>query len=185
MRRLTANHKIASRLFDVWCNLIAASPLWPVTIRRYLYAPAGIRLRDQDIFPHCTFTGNRFEIGARSWVNRRVFFDCLDAPIQIGSHCGIGMDVLFVTGSHRIEGPAKRGGTAFSQGIVVGNGVWIGARATVLPGVTIAEGCVIAAGAVVARSCQPNGLYAGVPARRIRDLPTDEAPGETLAGTAG
>jgi maltose O-acetyltransferase len=40
----------------------------------------------------------------------------------------------------------------------------------VLPGVTVGDGCVIAAGAVVNADCQPDGLYAGVPARRVRDL---------------
>lgn len=50
------------------------------------------------------------------------------------------------------------------------DGCWLGGNVTVLPGVTIGRGCVIAAGAVVTKSCDPNGLYAGVPARRIRDL---------------
>jgi acetyltransferase-like isoleucine patch superfamily enzyme len=40
----------------------------------------------------------------------------------------------------------------------------------VLPGVTVAAGCVTAAGAVVAADTEPDGLYAGVPATRIRDL---------------
>jgi maltose O-acetyltransferase len=40
----------------------------------------------------------------------------------------------------------------------------------VLDGVTIGAGCVIAAGAVVTRDCEPDGLYAGVPAVRKRDL---------------
>jgi maltose O-acetyltransferase len=54
--------------------------------------------------------------------------------------------------------------------VSVGNGSWLGTGVTVLPGVTIGEGCVIAAGAVVTADCAPDGLYAGVPARRIRDL---------------
>lgn len=52
----------------------------------------------------------------------------------------------------------------------VGDGCWIGANATILPGVTVAPGCVIAAGAVVTKDTEPDGLYAGVPARRVRDL---------------
>jgi maltose O-acetyltransferase len=38
---------------------------------------------------------------------------------------------------------------------------------------------VIAAGAVVTEDCAPDGLYAGVPARRIRDL--DEGLGAATA----
>lgn len=39
--------------------------------------------------------------------------------------------------------------------------------------VSVGAGCVIASGAVVTRDPEPNGLYAGVPAVRKRDLPTD------------
>lgn len=52
----------------------------------------------------------------------------------------------------------------------IGMGTWIGAGAVVLPGVTIGPGCVVAAGAVVVRHCEPNGLYAGVPARRVKEI---------------
>jgi acetyltransferase-like isoleucine patch superfamily enzyme len=54
----------------------------------------------------------------------------------------------------------------------IGNGCWIGAGVTILPGVTIGEGCVIGAGSVVTRSTEANGLYVGMPARRVRELGT-------------
>jgi carbonic anhydrase/acetyltransferase-like protein (isoleucine patch superfamily) len=38
------------------------------------------------------------------------------------------------------------------------------------PGCTIGQVCVIAAMAVVTKSCEPNGLYAGFPAIRIKNL---------------
>ena len=174
MPSLIRRNKLAYRVFDVWCNAVAAHPVWPVAVRRYLYRLAGIRLTDQAILPGCVFTGNLIEIGAGSWINRRVFLDCMDAPIRIGRNCGIAMDVLLVTDSHTIGGPHKRGDASLNRPIVIEDGVWIGARATVLPGVTIARGCVIAAGAVVSRSCEPDGLYVGVPARRLRHLAADE-----------
>ena len=63
----------------------------------------------------------------------------------------------------------------------LGNNVFLGPRVTIFAdtheigsaaprAVTIGEGCVIAAGAVVVHDCAPHGVYAGVPARRIRDL---------------
>ncbi len=40
---------------------------------------------------------------------------------------------------------------------------------------------LVAAGAVVTRDCEPNGLYVGVPARRVRNLPGDSGPEPTAA----
>jgi acetyltransferase-like isoleucine patch superfamily enzyme len=52
--------------------------------------------------------------------------------------------------------------------------VWIGANAIILCGVTVGEGCIIASGSVVTKDCYPNGMYAGVPAKRIKDLDVTE-----------
>ena len=46
----------------------------------------------------------------------------------------------------------------------------IGANSTILPGSIIEKGCVIAAGSVVKGTCKTNRLYAGVPAKEIRQL---------------
>ncbi|WJH37282.1 hypothetical protein N6H14_05985 [Paenibacillus sp. CC-CFT747] len=67
-------------------------------------------------------------------------------------------------------GPDKRAGAPIGLPIVIGDGVWIGTRATVLPGVRIGDGSVIAAGAVVTKDCAPHGIYAGTPARRVKEL---------------
>lgn len=50
------------------------------------------------------------------------------------------------------------------------------ALSLILPGVAFGEGGVFGAGAAVRGDGEPNGLDVGVPARRIRGLPTgDEA----------
>jgi acetyltransferase-like isoleucine patch superfamily enzyme len=66
--------------------------------------------------------------------------------------------------------PDRRVGAYIEAPIVIEDGVWVGSRATVLAGVTVGRGCTIAAGAVVREDCAPNGFYAGIPARRVRDL---------------
>lgn len=58
----------------------------------------------------------------------------------------------------------------YGEQVIIGNGVWIGAGATILPGTVIGDGCVIAAGSVVKGIVESNSLYAGVPAKKIRDL---------------
>jgi acetyltransferase-like isoleucine patch superfamily enzyme len=47
--------------------------------------------------------------------------------------------------------------------------VIVGTNAVVFPGVTLSEGCAIGAGAIVTRTTKPWGIYAGSPARRIKD----------------
>jgi sugar O-acyltransferase (sialic acid O-acetyltransferase NeuD family) len=50
----------------------------------------------------------------------------------------------------------------------VGRDVLVGTGATVLPGVRIGDGTTIGAGAVVRQPVTEPGVYAGVPARRVR-----------------
>jgi sugar O-acyltransferase (sialic acid O-acetyltransferase NeuD family) len=50
----------------------------------------------------------------------------------------------------------------------IGNRVLVGAGAKVLPGVRIADDIVVGAGAVVRGDLDVPGVYAGVPARRVR-----------------
>lgn len=64
----------------------------------------------------------------------------------------------------------KRGGKKSSSPIEIKDGCWIGANSTILPGTVIEKGCVIAAGSVVKGRCRQDALYAGVPAKVIREL---------------
>ena len=51
--------------------------------------------------------------------------------------------------------------------IEVMDNVFIGYNATILPNVKIGQNCIIGAGAVVTKDLEPNGVYAGNPAKRI------------------
>lgn len=47
--------------------------------------------------------------------------------------------------------------------------VWIGAKATVLMGTTIQSGCVIGAHSLVNDNTEPDGIYVGSPAHRVKN----------------
>jgi len=160
-----------SRLYrDLSLNRAAASVLMPRKLRWRFLRLLGMNIPGAcTVSPDCWFGGTQVTIGRLSTINYGVFFDT-SAPITIGERCDIGMQVMLCTSDHQLSGPARRAGPSSGKSISIGNGTWIGTRVVVLPGVTIGEGCVIAAGAVVASDCEPHGLYAGVPARRIRDL---------------
>jgi maltose O-acetyltransferase len=160
---------VARTPFQLLVNTVASSPLVPRPLRIVLYRLAGIRITVADVFSRVTITSSRLSIGSHVTINNGCLFDT-SAPITIGAHTRIGQRAMFITSTHRIGSPGERAGERYDEPIVVGAGAWIGAGALVLPGVTIEEGCVVAAGAVVTGDCAANGLYAGVPARRIRDL---------------
>ena len=92
------------------------------------------------------------------------------ATISFGNNVYIGPESRFICATHEIGKASKRAGRNKYGSIIVEDGVWIGAGATILPVVKIARGGVIGAGAVVTKSTEPNGLYLGVPAKRVRDL---------------
>lgn len=51
--------------------------------------------------------------------------------------------------------------------------VIVGAGSIIFPGVTISEGCSIGAMALVTKSTESWGIYAGIPAKRVRDRKKD------------
>jgi len=55
------------------------------------------------------------------------------------------------------------------QKIIIEDDVWIGLGSVVLSGLTIKTGSIIAAGSVVTKDIEPYSIYAGNPAKKIRD----------------
>ena len=53
--------------------------------------------------------------------------------------------------------------------ITIGDDVWVGYGAIILSGVTIGEGSIVAAGSVVTKDVEPYSIYAGVPAKKVRN----------------
>lgn len=117
----------------------------------------------------CFFDGGDVTIDRDTFVNYECYFDARYAPIRIGPGCSIAPQVMIATTTHEIDHP-QRAGRVIGRPVSIGAGCWIGARATILPGAMVGDRCVIAVGAVVTSDCEPDGLYAGVPARRVRDL---------------
>ncbi len=58
--------------------------------------------------------------------------------------------------------------------VVIEEDVWVGANVIILKGVTIGRGSVIAAGSIVTKNVEPYSIYAGVPARKIKERFSEE-----------
>ena len=149
---------------DLVINRMIGSALLPKSLRWRALRATGMPIQKSKIPPGVFFGSPRVRIGLGTQIGYDCFFDSLDW-ITIGDRCDLAMGVLLVTSSHHV-GPARRRAGRSKRGpIVIGDGAWIGARVVILPGVMVGAGAVIAAGSVVTKDCEPNSLYAGVPAQ--------------------
>ncbi|ABC64762.1 acyltransferase [Erythrobacter litoralis] len=118
-----------------------------------------------------TFIGPFVEIQKDVAVGRRCkiqshSFVC--ELVTIGDDCVVAHGVMFINDLFGTGGPAQ-GDKALWKSTTIGDHVSIGSNATILP-VTICDHVVIGAGSVVTRDIVEPGIYAGNPARKIRDI---------------
>lgn len=108
---------------------------------------------------------NNVSVGHRTKVQSHSF---LCSMVRIGDDCFIGHGVMFVNDLFSDGGPAG-GDRSKWKATSVGNNVSIGSNATILP-VSICDRVVIGAGAVVTKNIVKSGIYAGNPAKWIRNI---------------
>ena len=122
------------------------------------------------IWAKAKFGSKRVETGENVFINYGFYFDG-NEHLRIGSNVRIAQFVRVLTATHTIGPPQQRCRVdVLEQPVAIGDGCWIGSGVTIFPGVEIADGCVIAANSLVLTSTEPNGLYMGAPARRVRTL---------------
>jgi len=104
-------------------------------------------------------------VGARTKIQSHSFICEL---VSIGKDCFIGHGVMFVNDLFTQGGPAK-GDNMLWKPVSIGDNVSIGSNATILPS-KICGHTVVGAGAIVTRNINKPGIYAGNPARKIRNI---------------
>ena len=116
-------------------------------------------------------------MGERTYANIGMIADATEeAPVIIGNNVSIAPYVSFISTSEPNNGQEikqiayVKNRCIKEKEIIVEDEVWLGANVTILPGVTIGKCSVIGVGALVIDNVEPYSIYAGVPARKIRDL---------------
>lgn len=104
-------------------------------------------------------------IGASTKIQSHTFICEL---VTIGENCFVGHGVMFINDLFANRGPA-RGDKTLWKHTSIGNNVSIGSNATILP-VKVCDNTVIGAGSVVTHDINEPGIYAGNPARKIRNI---------------
>ena len=119
-----------------------------------------------DVFigPFCEIQKN-VTVGERTRIQSHSF---VCEFVEIGSDCFIGHGVMFINDKFSEGGPAK-GEQSLWKATKIESHVSIGSNSTILP-VKICSRTVIGAGSVVTKDINEPGVYAGNPARKLRDI---------------
>ena len=107
----------------------------------------------------------KLSVGENSWIGEGVWIDNLDV-VDIGSNACLSQGALILSGNHDYSS------TSFDlivKPIRIEDGAWIGAKAIVTQGVVFGSNSVLAVGSVASSDIDPNGIYRGNPAQKIKD----------------
>lgn len=116
---------------------------------------------------HCDL-GYNIHVGENFYAG----FNCtiLDmGEVRIGDNCLIGPNVGIYSAGHNVN-PVDRYKSGFSKPINIGNNVWIGGHCVIIGGVKIGDNSIIAAGSIVTKDVPENTIFAGNPAKKIKDI---------------
>jgi acetyltransferase-like isoleucine patch superfamily enzyme len=111
-------------------------------------------------------------IGRHVYIGPKTFIDILYPHlVTIEDYVSIGYSMIFVhsnpTNSIYIK---KNYYPRKVSPVTIKKGAWIAAGCIILPGVTIGENSIVGAGSVVIKDVVEYSLYAGIPAKKIKDL---------------
>jgi acetyltransferase-like isoleucine patch superfamily enzyme len=112
---------------------------------------------------------NRIIIGKRVFIGMGCEFNC-NTKITVGDDCLIASNTTFVDTGHEISKGSKINTQPCIVGeIILEEDVWVGTNCIILKGVTIGKGSIVGAGSLVNRSIPEYQIWAGSPARFIRN----------------
>lgn len=104
-----------------------------------------------------------------------------DAGIYMADFSGLSSKVTIYATSNDYSGesltnpmvPAKYKKTDKNAPVKLGKHVIVGCNSVVLPGITIEDGCSVGAMSLCNKSMEEFGIYAGVPAKRLKERKRD------------
>jgi putative colanic acid biosynthesis acetyltransferase WcaF len=97
------------------------------------------------------------------------------SPLFLGSHCIVSQGAYICGATHLYNEPSFQ---LISFPVRLGAYSWICARAAVNPGVNVGDGAILALGSVATKDLEPFGIYAGIPARKVKERSRDAVPAE-------
>ena len=147
-----------------------------ISTKTSIYDCAKITIGDYSrIDDFCVVSGN-ITIGRHVHITPMCLLAGGEPGLEIGDFCACAYGVKVFTQSDDYSGQTMTNSTVPKKykneamaAVRIGRHTILGAGATVMPGVTLGEGTSVGAMALLLASTEPWGIYAGVPARRIKE----------------
>jgi dTDP-4-amino-4,6-dideoxy-D-glucose acyltransferase len=125
----------------------------------------------------CVFSAGVGGIHIGDYVHIGVFASLIGAgKINISDFCNISSRVSVYSSNDDYSGATMTNPMVAAQytgvthaDVFLGRHVIVGSGSVILPGVTIEEGVAIGALSMVQKSCKAFGIYAGVPAKLVKE----------------
>lgn len=162
------------RPFNVWGKIrFAILGEGKITIGKRLHAVSARKRSLITLFTPChiSLIGNaRIIIGNNVSLNGTTITS--RGFVSIGDNTQIGANTIIMDfDGHPVWPPEdrweKKGPIA---PVIIEKDVWIGMNCLILKGVTVGHGSVIAAGSIVTKNVEPESIYGGNPAKRIKSI---------------
>lgn len=126
-----------------------------------------VRIGDNTIVGTNAVIDGLSNIGMNVSIQSGVYI-CINSTVEdavfLGPYCVFTNDKFAMQKETRLLGPTIRRGAS------------IGANATLMAGITVGEGAVVGAGAMVNKDVPARTIYAGIPAKIVKPLPSDWRP---------
>lgn len=143
---------------------------------------SNVKIGDEVEFGHNVLVRENVEIGDKSLIGTN---SVIDGCCQIGKGVSIQTNA-YICAYSKIEDYVFLGPCSVLlndkyaaqkevklTGPVIKKAASIGGNATIMPGVVIGEGSLIGALSIVTKNIPPKSIYAGVPAKKLRSIPSD------------
>ena len=117
---------------------------------------------------YCEGSFKNLIIGSNSYIAPNTTIDLRD-KVTIKENATISPNVLILTHSNS-NNDLSRIYPYKHKEVVIGKNSWICAGAVILCGVKIGDNSVVGAGSVVTKNVDSNSLFAGIPAKKIKEI---------------
>lgn len=121
---------------------------------------------------HGTYVLNargRLVLGKGSHLGAFCYVNAAEGEVRIGEHCAIGPGTRIIAYSNHYKAGRLVTQERVCADVVIGNNVFVGANVVILPGARIGDNVVVGAGSVVKGTLDADAIYAGAPARKVRE----------------